>query len=280
MAPLMHTVRPGSKPKIEELDTRGDGRLSRKKAEAELEALTAEIDELQELMYGAGTHSLLVVLQGMDTSGKDGTIRTVFSRVSPLGSYVHGFKLPTEEELGHDFLWRVHRVTPQRGMIGVFNRSHYEDVLVVRVHSLVAEPVWRARYRIINDFEHALVHGHTIILKFFLHVSKDEQEARLLEREQEVAKAWKLSAGDWRERERWGDYMAAYEEALAQCSTEDAPWHVVPADRKWYRNYVVAKTVAETLRPFKEQWLGYLGDVGAKRLAEVKAFRSERAERA
>lgn len=275
MAPLIHRVQPGSKLKLASLDSRGDDGLSRKKAEAEMEQLTSEIDALQELLFGAGTHSLLVVMQGMDTSGKDGTVRKVFSQVSPLGSYVHSFKVPTEEELGHDFLWRVHRVTPQKGMIGIFNRSHYEDVLVVRVHELVPEPVWRARYRMINDFEHLLAQSNTIILKFFLHISKAEQEERLLAREQEVEKAWKLAAGDWRERERWDDYMAAYDDVLEQCSTEHAPWQIVPADRKWYRNYVVAKTVAETLRPLKAGWLEYLGTEGARRMEELKTHKAQ-----
>lgn len=278
MASLVHRVPPNSKLELAQIDPKGNGSLKRASAETELEALTSEIDELQELLYGAGTHSLLVIVQGMDTSGKDGTVRKVFSKVSPLGSYVHSFKVPTEEELGHDFLWRVHRVTPQRGMIGIFNRSHYEDVLVVRVHSLVPETVWRTRYRMINDFEHLLAASNTIILKFFLHISKEEQAERLLARETETAKAWKLSAGDWREREHWQDYMAAYSEALERCSTEDAPWIIVPADRKWYRNYAVAKTVVETLRPYKDDWLAYLGNVGEQRLAELRAYRSEEAQ--
>jgi PPK2 family polyphosphate:nucleotide phosphotransferase len=244
-------------------------------AEAEFDALTTEIDDLQELLYGAGTHSLLVIMQGMDTSGKDGTVRKVFSKVSPLGSYVYSFKVPTEEELAHDFLWRVHRAIPRRGLIGIFNRSHYEDVLVVRVHGLVPEPVWRARYRMINDFEHLLASSNTIILKFFLHISKEEQEERLLAREQDVEKAWKLSAGDWREREHWDDYMAAYTEALERCSTAEAPWHIVPADRKWFRNYAVARTVVETLRPYAKDWLAYLGKVGAQRLEELRSYRAE-----
>ena len=275
MASLVYRVPPDGKLELATIDPKGNGSLERANAETELEALTSEIDELQELLYGAGTHSLLVIVQGIDTSGKDGTVRKVFSKVSPLGSYVHSFKVPTEEELGHDFLWRVHRVTPQRGMIGIFNRSHYEDVLVVRVHSLVPETVWRKRYRMINDFEHLLAASNTIILKFFLHVSKEEQAERLLAREKVTARAWKLSAGDWREREHWEEYMAAYTEALERCSTTYAPWIIVPADRKWYRNYAVAKTVVETLRPYKDDWLAYLGKVGEQRLAELRAYRGE-----
>lgn len=274
MAPLFHTVEPGSKIKLKQIDPGTDGGLDRARAEAELDQLALEIDELQELLFGAGTHSLLVVMQGMDTSGKDGTVRKVFSQVSPLGSYVHSFKVPTEKELSHDFLWRVHSVAPPKGMIGIFNRSHYEDVLVVRVHGLVPEPVWRARYRMINDFERLLAESGTIILKCFLHISKAEQEERLLAREQEVEKAWKLSAGDWRERERWDDYMAAYDDALEECSTEHAPWHIIPSDRKWYRNYVVARLVAETLRPYKAGWMERLAKVGAARKEELAAFRA------
>jgi PPK2 family polyphosphate:nucleotide phosphotransferase len=275
MAPLVHTVKPGSKIKLDKIDTRSDGDLDREQVEAEFAQLTLELDALQELLYGAGTHSLLVVMQGMDTSGKDGTVRKVFSQVSPLGSYVHPFKVPTEEELAHDFLWRVHKVVPRKGMIGIFNRSHYEDVLVVRVHGLVPEPAWRARYSQINDFERLLAQNNTILLKFFLHISKEEQEQRLLEREQEAEKAWKLSPGDWRERERWDEYMAAYDDALEVCSTEEAPWHIVPADRKWFRNYAVAKTIVETLQPYKQGWLDYLSRLGEERKAELAAMRSE-----
>lgn len=273
MKPLTFTVEPGSKVNLNDYDPRYNAGLEKENAEPELAKLALEIDELQELLFGAADHSLLVIMQGMDTSGKDGTVRKVFSQISPLGSFVHGFKAPTEEELAHDFLWRVHQVVPRKGMIGIFNRSHYEDVLVVRVHSLVPEPVWRARYKMINDFEHLLAENGTIILKFFLHISKEEQEQRLLEREQETEKAWKLSAGDWREREHWGDYMAAYEEALERCSTEAAPWRIVPADRKWYRNYAVASAVAEALRPYRDDWMAKLARVGEARKAELKAYR-------
>ncbi|MEI7768791.1 MAG: PPK2 family polyphosphate kinase [Chloroflexales bacterium] len=274
MSSLTFTVEPGSKVRLSDHSPRSAGKLKRKDAEAELERLTTELDELQELLYGAGTHSLLVVMQGMDTSGKDSTVRHVFGKVSPLGSYVVPFKVPTAEELAHDFLWRVHRVTPQRGMIGIFNRSHYEDVLVVRVHELVPKQVWKERYRIINDFEHMLAASNTIILKFFLHISREEQERRLLEREQETAKAWKLSAGDWRERERWDDYMAAYDDALEQCSTAHAPWQIVAADRKWFRNYAVASTVVEALRGYKGEWLERLGQIGDAAKAELAAYRA------
>lgn len=273
MAPLVFTVEPGSKIKLSDYDPRYDGKIQRQSAETELPQLYAEIDELQELLYGAGSHSLLVIMQGMDTSGKDGVVRKVFSQISPLGSYVVPFKVPSDEELAHDFLWRVHKVTPQKGMIGIFNRSHYEDVLVVRVHNLVPKEVWSQRYRMINDFEHLLAANNTIILKFYLHISKEEQEERLLAREQEVDKAWKLSAGDWREREHWDAYMDAYDDALEQCSTSYAPWHIVPADRKWYRNYAVAKTVAETLRGYKAGWLEKLAQIGVDAKAGLAEYR-------
>jgi PPK2 family polyphosphate:nucleotide phosphotransferase len=274
MKQLTHKVEPDSAVSLKDFDPRYDGKITRDEAEAELERLTTNLDELQELMYGAGSHSLLVVMQGMDTSGKDGTVRKVFSKVSPLGSYVVPFGVPTEEELGHDFLWRIHRQAPARGMIGIFNRSHYEDVLVVRVHSLVPAEAWKKRYRMINDFEHLLAASNTIIVKFFLHISREEQEQRLLAREQETEKAWKLAPGDWRERERWDDYMEAYEEALSRCSTAHAPWYIVPADRKWLRNYAVATTLVETLGEYKDGWLNQLEAMGKEAKAELAAYRS------
>ncbi|MCU0490804.1 MAG: polyphosphate kinase 2 family protein [Chloroflexaceae bacterium] len=272
--PHTFNVEPGSKVKLADYDPRHTNGIERAQAETEFAALAQEIDDLQELLYAAGSHSLLVILQGMDTSGKDGTIRNVFGLVDPLGCRTESFKVPTAEELAHDFLWRVHKVTPGRGELAIFNRSHYEDVLVVRVHNLVSESVWRKRYRQINDFEHVLAEANTIILKFYLHISKEEQEERLLAREQEVEKAWKLSAGDWKERQFWDDYQRAYEEALSQCSTEAAPWHIVPADRKWYRNFAVAHTVVQTLRPYKEQWLAKLAKVGDEAKAELAAMRT------
>lgn len=277
MTPLIYPVEPGSKVQLKQIDPHHDGGLNREAAEAELDELAAQIDDLQELLFGAGTHSLLVIMQGMDTSGKDGTVRKVFKQVSPLGSYVVSFKVPTAEELGHDFLWRVHRQTPGRGTIGIFNRSHYEDVLVVRVHELVPEKIWRGRYRMINDFEYMLTESNTIIIKLFLHISKEEQEKRLLAREQDPTKAWKLAPGDWRERELWDDYMKAYSDMLEQCSTEHAPWHIVPADRKWYRNYVVAKQVVETLEPYRQGWLDNLAQVGVTSKAELEMYRKEQA---
>jgi PPK2 family polyphosphate:nucleotide phosphotransferase len=232
--------------------------------------------DLADLLYFAGQHSLLVVLQGMDTSGKDGTIREILQYVNAQSTRVAPFKVPTPIELAHDFLWRVHAVTPGKGHITVFNRSHYEDVLVVRVHSLVPESVWQRRYAHINAFEELLADSSTIVLKYFLHVSCEEQEQRLLEREQEVEKAWKLSVGDWKERERWEDYQQAYEDAIGKCSAERAPWHVVPADKKWYRNYLVVKSLVEALEEHAPAWTKALESVGEKAKKELEEYRAGR----
>jgi PPK2 family polyphosphate:nucleotide phosphotransferase len=268
-------IEPGQSVRLKKISTDADGGLTKEEGDAKLVDLTAELDELQELLYAAGTEALLVVLQGMDTSGKDGTIRRVFTAGDPQGIKVAGFKVPTERELAHDFLWRVHQETPERGMIGVFNRSYYEDVVVVRVHDLVPEAVWKRRYDQINAFERMLTEdAATMILKFYLHISKEEQERRLLAREEEVEKAWKLSLGDWKERKRWDDYMAAYDDALRKCSTAHAPWHVVPADKKWFRDLAVAEAVAETLRPRREGWLASLRTRGEDELAKIRAARA------
>jgi PPK2 family polyphosphate:nucleotide phosphotransferase len=218
---------------------------------AETEAATvadiAEIDRLQEILYAQAKYALLVILQGPDTSGKDGTIRRVFGPINPAGASVTGFKKPTSHELAHDFLWRVHKAVPPSGMIGIFNRSHYEDVLVVRVHSLVPVDRIELRYGEINDFERHLVENGVIILKFYLHISRKQQKARLQARLEDPSKRWKFSPGDLTERQYWDDYMSAYQIAFAGCSSEWAPWFIVPADRKWYRNAVVARIVRSTL---------------------------------
>jgi PPK2 family polyphosphate:nucleotide phosphotransferase len=239
-------------------------------ARAELELLGAELGELQELLAAAQHHSLLVVLQGMDASGKADTIFQVLSQVNPQGCEVRPFKAPTLRELAHDFLWRVHRVAPGRGVIGIFNRSHYEDVLIVRVHNLVPEKAWSQYYAAINDFEELLAQNDTIILKFFLHISNEEQERRLLARQKDKTDAWKLSAADWAERKSWDDYQKAYEDALSRCSTEEAPWYIVPANQKWSRNLLVARTLVHTLRPYKDQWLDKLVVRGKQELARIE----------
>jgi PPK2 family polyphosphate:nucleotide phosphotransferase len=260
---------------LDTIDSHADGGMQKEEGKARFQQVAEELRELQELLYAAGEQSLLVILQGRDTSGKDGAIRKVFDYVNPLGCRVESFKVPSPEEMAHDFLWRCHKVTPARGMIAVFNRSHYEDVLIVRVHDLVPENVWRRRYDHINNFERLLVDNKTIILKFCLHISKKEQKERLLAREQEVPKAWKLSAGDWKEREYWDDYTAAYDEALYRCSTEDAPWYVVPADRKWYRDLAIAETIVDTLRPYRDDWLKDLEGMGKDAKRELAEYRAQ-----
>ncbi|NJP06560.1 MAG: polyphosphate kinase 2 family protein [Chloroflexaceae bacterium] len=271
---LAYKVKPQTDVQLQDYPTRYEGKLSRKEGETQFAELVAELVELQTLLYAAGTHSLLVVLQGMDTSGKDGTIRRVFGTVNPQGCRVESFKRPTEQELDHDFLWRIHRVTPGRGMIGIFNRSHYEDVLIVRVHNLVPKSVWKERYALINHFEEMLVAHQTIMVKIFLHISKDEQQERLFEREQDTTKAWKLSVDDWHERQYWDDYQQAYADVLSRCSTKQVPWYIVPADRKWFRNVAVAEVVVEALRPLKEHWLAKLEQQSKTALAELATMRS------
>jgi len=265
---LAWKVAEGSKVKLQDYDADYlDKYTDRALASAELEKLSEELGELQQLLAAAHHHSLLMVLQGMDTSGKDGTIRQVMSHVNPLGCEVRSFKGPTPQEQARDFLWRIHRVIPGRGMISIFNRSHYEDVLVVRVHNLVPEKIWKRRYAAINNFERMLAENDMIILKFYLHISNEEQERRLLARQQERTKAWKLSAADWEERKYWDAYQAAYEAALSKCSTDEAPWYIVPANRKWYRNLLVARTLVQTLRPYKKEWMDKLVKRGERELA-------------
>jgi PPK2 family polyphosphate:nucleotide phosphotransferase len=243
-------VPPGGAP---DLSARDPGDTSgapgdRHATESTFAELSDRMLELQERLYAESARSLLVVLQAMDGGGKDGTIKHVFRGLNPQGVQVTSFKEPTPQELAHDFLWRVHRATPAHGLIGIFNRSHYEDVVVVRVHDLVPEEVWRARYGHIEDFE-ALLNGdaRTRIVKLFLHISRDEQAERLRRRLERPDKRWKFRRCDLAERERWDEYMAAYEDAITRTSTEDAPWYVVPADHKWFRNWAVSRIVVETL---------------------------------
>ena len=244
-----YLVRQGQTIDLNEFDPDDTTLVPGGKAEAKekLEATVERLAELQELLYAGHERKLLIVLQGMDTSGKDGTIRHVMQGFNPAGARVVSFKKPSDEELDHDFLWRVHAKVPAKGETVVFNRSHYEDVLIVRVHDLVPQAVWRKRYEQINAFERILDDNGTVILKFFLHISQDEQRKRLQARVDDPKKCWKFQPGDLHERKFWKDYMRAYEEALSQTSTESAPWYVVPANQKWYRNYVVGSVVAATL---------------------------------
>lgn len=269
-----HFVKPGSKIKLNEYPTRSDDSILKDDGKAQLAVLATQLADLQELLYAEHKQKVLIVLQGMDTSGKDGTIRHVFGDVNPQGTQVYGFKVPTEQELDHDYLWRVHKNTPGKGEIAIFNRSHYEDVLVVRVHDLVPKTVWEKRYDQINAFEKLLAQEGTTILKFCLHISKAEQAERFLSRLDEPSKQWKFNPGDLEEREYWDAYMAAYEDMVNRTSTEWAPWIVVPSDQKWYRNLIVAETIVKTLEgldmhfpkevPEIEKYRGILEEMIAK----------------
>jgi PPK2 family polyphosphate:nucleotide phosphotransferase len=241
-------VPPGTKVKLKDIDPGfKDHHEGHKEAANEIERYRDRLRELQELLYAERRRSLLICLQAMDTGGKDGTINHFLGAMNPQGCKVTGFRQPTAEELAHDFLWRVHRATPGAGEVAIFNRSHYEDVLVARVHSLVAKDVWSRRYDHINAFERGLADRGTHILKFYLHISKEEQLERFKERLDDPTKQWKISEADYTERTFWDDYMAAYEDALSRCSTEHAPWFVIPANHKWFRNLAVGRIVVEYL---------------------------------
>jgi PPK2 family polyphosphate:nucleotide phosphotransferase len=241
---------PGKKIHLDQWDPADTSAYKEDKDDAQkaLDDLALDLAKYQERLYAEHKHAILIVLQGMDTSGKDGTVKHVFDGANPEGVKVANFKVPTPLELEHDFLWRVHQKTPGKGEMVIFNRSHYEDVLVVRVHHLVPDPVWRQRYEEINHFERLLADEGATILKFFLHISKGEQKQRLLDRLNEPDKHWKFNPGDLAERDLWGDYMQAYQDALEATSTDWAPWYIVPADHKWYRNLVVAALLVKTLK--------------------------------
>ncbi len=248
-----YRVLPGSTVNLTEYATRYEGELERDKAEKQFKKLRKRLDELQERLYVEGKRSLLVVFQAMDAAGKDSTIRKVIGPLNPAGVRVNSFKVPTPEERGHDFLWRIHRNTPEHGYVRVFNRSHYEDVLIVRVKDLVPRSVWEKRYDHINAFERLLVDEGTVVRKFYLHVSKDYQKERLQRRLDRPDKHWKFNVGDLTERKRWNEYQAAYEAALSRCSYEHSPWYVVPAERRWYRNLLVASVLVQTLEAMDPQ---------------------------
>ncbi|HEX5752579.1 MAG TPA: PPK2 family polyphosphate kinase [Archangium sp.] len=266
----------GEKVKLDGISAAPPKKADRDAAKRELEALGEELFDLQDLLWGAKMNSVLIVLQGRDTAGKDGTIKHVAGFLNPRGVSVTSFGVPSEEEREHDFLWRIHRHAPRKGELAIFNRSHYEDVLVVRVHGLVPESLWKERYGHIRDFEEMLSEHGTLILKYFLHISREEQEQRLVDREKEPRKAWKINAGDWEDREHWDDYTQAYEEALSRTSTKKAPWTLVPADSKWYRNLVVARSLVEALRPYRQAWQDRLDEVGVRKKAELEAWRKSR----
>jgi PPK2 family polyphosphate:nucleotide phosphotransferase len=250
-----YRARPGSAFGLADVDPdQTEHYRAKKDARRQLEVQRKRIAKLQARLYAENKQGLLIVLQAMDTGGKDGTIKHVFEGVNPQGCRVSSFKAPSAEEANHDFLWRYHKSAPAKGRIGIFNRSHYEDVLIVRVKNLVPEEVWRPRYETINEFERSLTLGGVTVLKFFLHISKDEQKRRLQSRLDDPDKRWKFDDGDIRERLLWEEYQVAYEDTINACSTEHAPWYVVPANKKWYRNLVVARTIADTLQAMNPRY--------------------------
>ncbi|MCA9840145.1 MAG: polyphosphate kinase 2 family protein [Trueperaceae bacterium] len=254
-----YIVKPDSKVKLKRLNPNDTGKFpdsdeGKQRAYDLLDKQIARLASLQNLLYADGSRALLVVLQALDAAGKDSTIRRVFSGINPQGVRVTSFKAPTPEELEHDFLWRIHRQVPRKGMIGVFNRSHYEDVLVVRVKNFVAKKVWSERYEQINEFEELLTKSGTKIVKFYLHIDKNEQKERFEERLNNPEKNWKFNPGDMEDRKLWSDYEDAFEDVFSKCSSKDAPWYIIPANKKWYRNVIIAQVLIETLESMKLEY--------------------------
>jgi PPK2 family polyphosphate:nucleotide phosphotransferase len=252
-----------------EYGTKNPTNLSPDDCKAQLARYTDALHDLQRLLYGAASHSVLLVLQGMDTSGKDGVVNHVCTAFRPTGMHVWSFETPTIPELHHDFLWRAHPLVPEDGMISILNRSYYEDVLIARVHNFVTPDVWQLRYQQINDFERLLASHNTIVLKFFLHISQAEQQQRLLHREMDPRNSWKLTVADWREREAWPEYQQAYEAAIGNCSTPYAPWYIIPADDKEYRNLLVSMAIMRALLPYQDFWTSQLEQRQAVLLSEI-----------
>ena len=260
-------VRPGTRVRLADYDPAETlGYAKGKDTDTAIAAQIQRLDELQYLLYAENRHALLVVLQGMDAAGKDGTIRHVMTGLNPQGCRVESFKEPSAEEADHDFLWRIHRAVPAKGNIAIFNRSHYEDVLVVRVHQLVPKQVWAARYDQINEFERFLAENGIVVVKFFLHISKGEQKRRFQERLETPEKHWKISPADFAERRHWGAYISAYEAALSRCNTPAGPWYVIPSDKKWFRNLAVSQILVETLAELDMKFPKPTVDVSAIRL--------------
>jgi PPK2 family polyphosphate:nucleotide phosphotransferase len=260
---------------LAKLETDGATHIRKEAGLEELATWGAEFAELGNLLTYAGLHGLLVVFQGRDASGKDGAIRKVLEFSNIQNANVAPFKVPTEEERSHDFLWRAHKVVPARGHVALFNRSHYEDVIAARVHKLVPEPVWKRRFAHINAFERLLVDSDVIVVKFFLNVSRDEEIERLYAREKDPRTAWKLNPGDWRELPLWDEVSAAYEDAINKCATPEAPWYFVPADKKWFRNLCVMQRLVLELRPYRTLWLEHLKKMGQEALKEIRALRAK-----
>lgn len=273
-------VEPGSKVKLDRIDAAyKDKHEDQSFAQAEIETNTQKLRELQYLMYAEDKRSLLVILQAMDAGGKDGTINHVLGNMNPQGARVYGFKVPTVEEAAHDFLWRIHQAVPRRGQVAIFNRSHYEDVLISRVHNLVPKEVWSKRFDLINDFEKNLVDNGTHILKFYLHISEDEQLRRFKQRLDDPARHWKISESDYAEREYWNEYTKAFEDVLSQCSTKHAPWFIIPANHKWFRNLAVSQIVVETLEELKMAFPRPTVDIGEIRKKYHEAEEEEQNNR-
>jgi PPK2 family polyphosphate:nucleotide phosphotransferase len=268
--------RPGAKLRLERISAEPPKDMTRAKAERRFAKLGQELFELQEQMFAAKLSSVLVVLQGRDGAGKDGSIKHVAGCLNPRGVSVISFGVPTAEEREHDFLWRVHRHAPRLGEFSIFNRSHYEDVLVVRVHGLVPKKLWKERYGHIVDFEELLAEHGTIVLKYFLHITKQEQKERLLEREKDPATAWKLNANDWKERAYWDEYTEAYEDAISKTAAKHAPWTIVPANAKWYRNLVIAESIVAALRRHRKGWRERLEEMAAQAKARLAEHRRQR----
>jgi PPK2 family polyphosphate:nucleotide phosphotransferase len=254
-------AQPGRRIRLRDLDTSNAHGWTKEAAGPALDEQLDRLTDLQDRLWAEGKRAVLVVLQGIDAAGKDGTIKKVMTAFNPQGCPVTSFKVPSSEELAHDYLWRVHKAVPRRGEIGIFNRSHYEEVLIVRVHGLVPRSVWRSRYDEINAFEAHLAANGTTIVKFFLSISKDEQRERFQARYDDPTKRWKFSMGDLDERERWDDYQAAFDDALSKTSTDVAPWYVIPADRKWFRNLAVATILADTMAGLKPRYPPVAEDV-------------------
>jgi PPK2 family polyphosphate:nucleotide phosphotransferase len=266
---------PGGKVHLDSISAEPPKGMTKARAQKRFAGLGRELFDLQDAMWGAKVSSVLVVLQGRDGAGKDGTIKHVAGCLNPRGINVTSFGVPTTEEREHDFLWRVHKHAPRRGEFALFNRSHYEDVLVVRVHKLAPKPLWQQHYGHIRDFEELLAEHGTIVLKYFLHITKDEQEQRLLEREKEPETAWKLNPDDWKERDYWDEYTGAYEDAISRTAAPHAPWIIVPANSKWYRNLVVAESIVATLRDHRRHWEKTLKEMGKAGRAGLAAYRAQ-----
>jgi PPK2 family polyphosphate:nucleotide phosphotransferase len=274
-SPYVKPVDGSRRVRLRDIDPDDTAGVEKDEALRRLEKLGQEFAELGNLLTYAGQHALLIVLQGRDASGKDGAIRKILEFSNIQNAYVHAFKVPTEEERAHDFLWRVHRVAPARGHIALYNRSHYEDVIAARVHELVPTEVWKPRFEQINAFEQLLLSSDVIVLKFCLHVSKGEQLDRLLAREKDPRTAWKLNPNDWRERPLWNQVTEAYQDVLRKCATPEAPWYVVPADKKWFRNLAVMERLVLALRPHRKAWIEHLEKIGKRALKEIRAFRRQ-----